>query len=288
MIESLVSIVTVTYNSGTVLPGLLESLPRGMPIIVVDNGSDDADLIDELAVKHRFHFIRNKENVGLGCACNLGAAQIESELILFLNPDAVLVDGAIEHLAYASQKYLHASAFSPAIMRSNGKQYFRRSSVIAPQEPKLPKGWPEGDCEIPVLSGAAFAVRRADFETIGGFDPNIFLYHEDDDLSLRLKAECGPLMFVRQAKIVHQGGQSSGSSPAVARMKGRHMGYSRVYTSLKHGTPLAFERAILSAIGEICLLPRLVSSRRRAKSLGYLAGILGARHLAASRKLRAR
>ena len=274
-----VSIVTVTYCSGNVLPGLLESIPNGVPVIVVDNGSGDVDLINELAAKHCSRIILCKENLGFGCACNLGASQVDSELILFLNPDAVLVEGAIEHLVRASRKYPHASAFVPAMMSPSGKPFFRRSSVITPHEPRLPKGWPENDCEVPVLSGAAFAVRRAGFESIGGFDRNIFLYHEDDDLSLRLRAECGPLMFVRQAKVVHQGGQSSGSSPAVARMKGKHMGYSRVYTSLKHGTPLAFERAMLSAIGEICLLPRLASPQRRARSLGFLAGVFGARHL---------
>ena len=89
-------------------------------------------------------------------------------------------------------------------------------------------------------------------------------------------------MFVRRARVVHQAGCSSEITPSFSRMKGHHMGYSRVYATLKHGQPMAFERAVLSAIGEMCLFPRLFSKQRRAKSLGYLTGVFSARSLVPS------
>ena len=274
------SIVTVTYNSSAVLPKMLESVAGDAAVIVVDNASADADHTAKAAYSYGARLVRNERNIGFGRACNRGADLAETDLILFLNPDVTLVNGALQCLVQASNQYPLASAFNPAIANAKGKPIFRRSSRIDPDGWRLPKGWPECDREVSILSGAALLVRRTQFETVGGFDPNIFLYHEDDDLCLRLRARFGPLMFVRNALVIHQRGQSSGTSVSSARLKGRHMGYSRVYASLKHGKPLAFERAAVSAIGEICLVPRLFSPRRRAKSLGYLSGILNAAHLA--------
>ena len=39
------------------------------------------------------------------------------------------------------------------------------------------------------MGGAAIFIKKETFIKVGGFDEKIFLYHEDDDLSLRLKNE---------------------------------------------------------------------------------------------------
>ena len=281
-----ISVVTVTYNSSTILPAMLESLPDDVFAVVVDNGSTDVLTTADVVEAHGAQFVRNDENVGFGRACNQGARLVETELVLFLNPDTVVGDRALDLLARAANLYPKASAFNPAIEGTNGRPLFRRSSTIDPRSWRLPKGWPNEDREVSVLSGAALLVRRHLFESVSGFDPEIFLYHEDDDLCLRLRESFGPLMFVRAARVIHQAGRSSGRDPATANLKGFHMGHSRVYASLKHGKPLAFERAILSAVGQICLFPRLFSARRRSKSMGYLSGILSARPLVPSTRVR--
>ena len=277
-----ISVVTVTYNSSAVLPEMLKSVPDNIPVIVVDNGSEDAERTAAITEEYGSVFVRSNENLGFGRACNLGAALAKTELVFFLNPDAVIVEGTIAHLVRASQVYQHASAFGPAIETAKGKPFFRRSSAIDPQKSILPRGWPEDDKKVTVLSGSALAVRKRDFDAVEGFDPKIFLYHEDDDLCLRLKAQCGPIMFVKRARVVHQGGYSSGTSPTISKLKGHHMGYSRVYASLKHDKSMAFERAVLSALFELLLFPRLASPRKRAKSFGYLSGVLSARSLVPS------
>lgn len=274
-----ITVVSVTYNSSVVLPTMLDSIPTDVSTIVVDNGSKDASKTAEISGVHGAQHIQNQENLGFGRACNQGAALVDTELIFFLNPDAVIVNGALDGLVRASHQFPQASAFNPAIQKANGKQLFRRSSTIDPKGWRMPRGWPEDDREVPVLSGAAMLVRKCHFEAVAGFDPEIFLYHEDDDLSLRLRDQCGPLMFVSGARVMHQAGRSSGLDPATSYLKGLHMGRSRVYASLKHGRTDAFERALLSAVGEICLIPRFLSNRRRAKSIGYLAGILDSYHL---------
>lgn len=280
--ECRVTIVTVTYNSLAVLPDMLNSLPDGVPCVVVDNASDNHAALAELVVAHRAQLIRNEDNCGFGVACNIGAAQAHTEFLLFLNPDARLERGALEELVGCADANPAAVAFNPAISEANGKTYFKRGSVLLPNAQKLPPGWPQRDREVPVLSGAAFFVRRDSFEAVGGFDPAIFLYHEDDDLALRLRAQCGSLMFVRGAEVTHDSGNSTPKSPSSAALKAYHMGRSRVYAARKHHLPGAGRKALQSALLQMVSPLTLLSKRKRAKQIAFLRGVLTSiRHKAA-------
>lgn len=268
------TIISVCYNSLAVLPDLLGSVPPGSPVILVDNASDDHEGTARLARQAGARLIRNTENRGFGVACNIGAAEARTEFLLFLNPDASLEEGCLAALEGAMDRFPRASAMNPRILSADGGAYFKRRSVLLPRREHMPHGWPAMDREVTVLSGAALMVRRTDFEAVGGFDPKIFLYHEDDDLSLRLRAERGPLMFVREAAVRHRGGQSTVRSPEVAALKARHMGRSRVYAARKHGRPWPFATALLFALAAVANPLRMASARSRAKQLGFCAGVL--------------
>lgn len=229
-----VTVVTVAYNSMRVLPEMLASIPVGTSIVIVDNASNNCDIKEELNVRDGMQVIHNVENLGFGTACNIGAAQAQTEFLLFLNPDARLLDGSLDALVAAADDFPAASAFNPAITDNHNRPYFKRSSVLLQDLRKPARGWPPSSREVTVLSGAALFVRRAAFEAVGGFDPKIFLYHEDDDISLRLKADCGPLYFVRDARVSHDGGNGSPRSLETAALKAFHMGCSRIYATRKH------------------------------------------------------
>ncbi|EDM69527.1 glycosyl transferase, family 2 [Roseobacter sp. AzwK-3b] len=265
--------VTVAHNSLAVLPKMLASVPLGSTAIVVDNASRDAAALADLAQAHGAQLIRNEDNRGFGPACNIGAAEAQSEFVLFLNPDARLGDGAIEALVTAADAHPMAVAFNPAITDGKGRPYFKRGSVLLPASARLPAGWPDADREVPVLTGAAFFVRRAAFEAVGGFDPAIFLYHEDDDLALRLKT-VGSLMFVHGARVTHDAGNSTVRSPASAAFKAFHMGRSRVYAARKHQLPGAGRKALVSALMQLISPLTLLSARKRAKQMAFLRGVL--------------
>ncbi|WP_037296289.1 glycosyltransferase family 2 protein [Roseobacter sp. AzwK-3b] len=268
-----VTVVTVAHNSLAVLPKMLASVPLGSTAIVVDNASRDAAALADLAQAHGAQLIRNEDNRGFGPACNIGAAEAQSEFVLFLNPDARLGDGAIEALVTAADAHPMAVAFNPAITDGKGRPYFKRGSVLLPASARLPAGWPDADREVPVLTGAAFFVRRAAFEAVGGFDPAIFLYHEDDDLALRLKT-VGSLMFVHGARVTHDAGNSTVRSPASAAFKAFHMGRSRVYAARKHQLPGAGRKALVSALMQLISPLTLLSARKRAKQMAFLRGVL--------------
>jgi len=273
--NSRTTIVSVAYNSAQVLETMLRSVPAGVPVIVVDNASADASA--EIAEKAGARIERLASNLGFGPGCNAGAKLAATEFLLFLNPDAALGDGAIETLEAAADRYPDASAFNPRISDKDGGQYFKRRSALLPGSAALPRGWPEDDRVVPILSGAAYFCRRTCFVKVGGFDPAIFLYHEDDDLALRMQAQCGPLLFVREALVVHQEGRSSPRSPQVAAFKAYHQARSRVYAMRKHGVPMAFVRSLGTATLKLLSPATLFSARKRAQALAFFRGVLSAR-----------
>jgi GT2 family glycosyltransferase len=274
--EDRVTIVTVTHNSMAVLPKLLASVPEGAACVIIDNLSDNQAALAELATAHGAHLICNDDNLGFGAACNIGAAQAQTEFLFFLNPDARLQDGTLAALVACAEAHPAAAAFNPAILNANGKIQFKRGSVLLPKSQKSPPGWPAGDSEVPVLTGAAFFVRLDAFEATGGFDPAIFMYHEDDDLALRLREQYGPLIFARDALVTHDRGNSTVRSPKTAAFRAFHMGRSRVYATRKHNVARAGRKALLSALVQLASPVTLFSKRKRAKQLAFLNGVLGA------------
>ncbi len=275
--------MTVAYNSLDVLPQMLATIPDGATVVIVVNASGDPDAVANIGGQNGARVICNPQNLGFGVACNIGATQAQTEFLLFLNPDAQLLDGALDALVAAADNFTAASAFNPAITDKRGRSCLKRRSVLLPASDKLPPAIPTCSREVPVLSGAALFVRRAAFEQVGGFDPHLFMYHEDDDLSLRLKAAFGPLYFVRDARVRHHGGLSSPRTPETAAFKAYHMGRSRIYAARKHNIPGAQRNALFSALIQLATPFTLFSARKRAKQAAFLRGIHSAMKNEASR-----
>ena len=282
---SRVGIVSVCYNSMAVLPDMLASVPKNIPVVLISNaGEDDNSPLAKLAELHDTTLIINKSNKGFGSACNQGADILKTELILFLNPDTILKPNAIYAMLAAVDPFPSAVAFNPRIISSSGTPFFKRKSHLLPPSMKMKRGWPKADCEVSILSGAAMLVKKSIFEEAGGFDPAIFLYHEDDDLSVRLSKKFGKLYFVRDALVMHLQGRSSARSPEVAALKAWHMGRSHVYVSHKHCRPMPFMRPLLKALFQLCSIQILISRRKRAKQRAYLKGVISARSFLDSEK----
>ncbi len=264
-----VTIISVCYRSDDVIAGMVASVPAGVPIVLVDNGGTNG--FDTLPDERVVEIVKLSNNEGFGRGCNAGAILADTPYLLFLNPDARLQEGALEALLEAAERYPAASAFNPRIANKSGGAYFKRRSYLLPRREYMKRGWPKEDCEVPVLSGAALFVSKSNFEAVQGFDARIFLYHEDDDISLRLR-ELGPLFYVKDAVVEHAGGRSSARSSEVAYFKAFHMAQSRIYAGRKYRRPVPELTTFLA--GFLLLLSpfSLVSRRRRAKACGLIKG----------------
>ena len=97
MATTAISVVVVGFRHGEAIRRPLEALASelrdGDELIVVDNASGDSTPEVAEAAAPAALVIRNRENAGFPAACNLGAAEATGELLVFLNPDAVVAEG---------------------------------------------------------------------------------------------------------------------------------------------------------------------------------------------------
>jgi GT2 family glycosyltransferase len=267
----------VSFNSSAVLERLLRSIPVTASIILVDNGSKDLDATRALAEIHHAQLVSNQINTGFGAACNQGASLSNTEFLFFVNPDSTLNTTTIAQLEAAADSHPEASCFNPRIVNCYGQIKFKRRSCLLKAAQTMRRGAPTQDSEVPVLSGAALFVRKTAFDQVGGFDDNIFLYHEDDDITLRLRQQAGAAWFIPEAEVMHLSGHSSGRSAEVAALKAWHMGRSLVYTTTKHQIRGAYRRAFWSALKQLISPATFISKRKFYKNRAFLQGVLSAR-----------
>jgi N-acetylglucosaminyl-diphospho-decaprenol L-rhamnosyltransferase len=188
-----VSVIIVSYNSAHCIGKVLQSVMNARERIVVDNASADGSA--DIAAPYATRVIASAENRGFGAACNVGAAHATEDLLLFLNPDAVMRPGALERLVQCARDHPQAVAFGARVALPDAE---RRSTPLPATEP-VPAASVR---DVDNITGAALLCRTAVFREIGGFDEGFFLYFEDEDLCRRLRRH-GPLLIDDGAIYVH-------------------------------------------------------------------------------------
>lgn len=216
--QNTVSIVIPHFNAPDHLRLSIESIRStagtSPEIIVVDN-STDAQMrqsAQAIALSHEARWIGMTGNVGFAAACNAGASQATSELLLFFNQDAQLSPSALGLLLGHITATPACGAVSPAIVTPQGKIWFNggryreRSGRIFLRDFGRPLngGEPTGSL---FLSGCAFLTWKDLFDELGGFDERYFLYYEDVELSERIRHAGWTLDVVPDAVVIHDRGQ---------------------------------------------------------------------------------
>ncbi len=266
--------VVVAHDSAEVLPACLAALAAAsVGTIVVDNASRDGSA--ELAERSGARVLRLPRNEGYGRANDAGIRASAAELILVANPDVVLDPGAAAALVAAADRYPDAALLAPRIVEPDGRFFFQPRSLLATRlaNPTGAPCRPEGDACAPFLSGACFLIRREVFLAVGGFDPAIFLFYEDDDLCRRLTDAGHALVHVHDAVARHGRGRSSGPAPGRIVRSRWHQAWSRAYVSRKYGLPPPARRMFaLNAVKTLAALPTL----RRSLVERYAGSAAGA------------
>ena len=127
-------------------------------------------------------------NVGFGRGHNANAAAGDAPFLLVLNQDCILEPEVLAPLLAIAQRD------PPDVAAWELRQI--------PYE--HPKAYDPVTLDTPWVSGAAALFRREAFRAIGGFDPHIFMYGEDVDLSWRLRAAGYRLRYVPRCAVVHR------------------------------------------------------------------------------------
>jgi GT2 family glycosyltransferase len=267
------SVIVVSYAVRDLLERCLASLTRPeegveLEIIVVDNASADATAS---LVRERFPGVRLlalERNRGFGVAANAGARLASGDRLFFLNPDTEALPGSLSRIALALERHVGAVAVGFRQVDAQGQLQlslgltpgFASELVRCAVQRRLDRGdrWLAAALDqllsfplpVPWVSGATLLVRRADFERQGGFDERFFLYFEDIDLCLRLRAQGGRIYYDPTVTLIHHRGRSAAGAKELARRAYRK---SQLYFWEKHRGPWArrLVHAFLKLRGEI-------------------------------------
>jgi GT2 family glycosyltransferase len=211
------------------LPELIAQLGPDDELIVVDNASSDGtpEAVRELAPEA--NAIEAGSNLGFAAGSNRGAREASTPLLVFLNPDAIPLAGFREAISSPLADGRGWAAWQGLVTAEGGNVVNTRGGVVhftgiswaggagepleadAPAAPGPAGGSRNGDGEggssasldPGFVSGACLAIPRAEFERLGGFAEDYFLYHEDVDLSLRVRLEGGELGVASGARVDH-------------------------------------------------------------------------------------
>lgn len=192
------TLVTVTYNSCRELwNAWSDGVPEGVRWIVVDNASSDRSA--ELAVDLGADVVALQENVGFSAANNMALRQVDSEWVLFANPDLhVGTIGDLQRLSSVST--VNGGALvAPQLLNADGSEqanargYPYLADKAANRSLRLPgsslhdyaRVGLDGPTYVAWVMGAAVAGPTSTFAALGGWDDGFFIYYEDHDLPLR-------------------------------------------------------------------------------------------------------
>jgi hypothetical protein len=249
-----VAVVIVSFEAREALLAALASVRAhaGLPVetIVVDNASADGSADAVRAAFPEALVVANPDNVGFARACNQGWRAARAPFVLFLNPDAELLPGALPALIALLQARTDVGAAGPRTRSADGSiqvstgpdlgllAEWRQRRLVLGVSRRDARRLAEAEAlyarerEPGWVSGACLAARRVALEAVSGFDEGFFLYEEDADLCLRLRKAGWRVAFTPDAEIRHQLGRSMSRSPARARLE-YHRSHLRYYVKHK-------------------------------------------------------
>jgi N-acetylglucosaminyl-diphospho-decaprenol L-rhamnosyltransferase len=216
---SRVGVVTVAYASSATLDACLAALPiDGLhAVVVVDNASPDDSAAIASAVPG-VQVVRLPDNRGFGGGCNAGVAALEeAELVLFLNPDAVIDPDQLLLLVEHLDRHPRCAVVAPRLYRQGeplssagsdaGLATELRNVVPTPlarflPERRLPPSYAQTG-PVAYVEGACFLVRREALQRVGGFDEAFFLFFEELDLARRLRRQGWTVELAAEARAEH-------------------------------------------------------------------------------------
>jgi len=210
------SVIILNYNNRPhlekCLPSVTKTEYRGpLEITVIDNGSSDDSVSFVQNQYPNLTLISLEQNMGFASAYNRVAYDCRSELICFLNNDVetqgrwleILADKLLSDeknsmvmpkmLDYYDRSILNAAGticdiFGLAFNRGIGQKDDRRF---------------DEKTDVFYACGACALIRKKTLETVGFFDERYFMYHEDVDLSWRLRTMGYKIIYVPEAIVFH-------------------------------------------------------------------------------------
>ena len=212
------STVIVTHDSsealGATLLALIAQLREGDEVIVVDNASEDGSAERARELAPGALVIEIGANLGFSAGCNRGAEAASGELLCLLNPDAVPQPGWRDGIELPLADGRGWTAWQALVTADGGRTINTRGGVVHFTGIAWAGGAGTAISELPAteslaleepgfVSGACLVIARESYLGAGAMPERFFLYHEDVDLSLRVRLAGGRLGIAPAARVDH-------------------------------------------------------------------------------------
>lgn len=237
-----IDVVIPTYNGWELTESCLRHLTAqtvGHRVIVADNASTDGTPERLRESFPDVELVSTGGNLGFAVACNAGAAAGRGEIVVLLNNDVDADPDFLEHVVEPLVSDERVGSVAPLLVRP-GRELIDSVGLAADATlagfPRL-QGHAVGEAartepELLGPSGGGAAYRRSAWEALGGLDENIFIYQEDLDLALRLRASGWAARTAPAAVGVHLGSATMKRRSAWQREQG---GFARGYLIRRYG-----------------------------------------------------
>ena len=190
-----VTIIILTHKSKKLALDYIKNLYKKFKIIIIDN-SNDFNLSSIITKKYSGIDIHLIPNNGYGNQINYGSKLVTTEYFLISNPDITGIDElSINNFLKAARELNNKfSTLGPRFINANPKSLKQSidNNIIT---------------EMKFISGACMFFNKYNFDNLGGFDENIFLYFEENDFCLR-SFRINKNYQINNIKIYHDVGTS--------------------------------------------------------------------------------
>lgn len=254
-----VAILIVTYNSERPIRACLRSVFAQrqrvtQQVIVLDNASTDRTLDVVRAEFPGAELLAPGVNLGFAAGVNAAARRADADYLLLLNPDAEILDGAVDKIVQFARAHPAHGLYGGRTLKPDGSlepsscwglptlwsltMFALGLTTLAPRnrwlDPESLGKWGRDTVrEVGVITGCFLLVERAVWTRLGGFDERYFMYGEDVDLARRARAAGFRPILCPEARVMHEVGQSS--ARPIDKLLLLHRGKAELARTHRHG-----------------------------------------------------
>lgn len=185
----------------------LPQLSEGDRVVIVDNKKPWIFAENVSFDDSRIRVIEH-DNGGFAAGCNVGAAELDTDVVFLLNPDTVVEDPTLldSMREMADGEY---AAWMPYLLLADTGKVNSAGNALHISGLSWVNGldsepdYTAGISDIAIASGACLAVKKSWWDKLGGMEERYFMYHEDTDFSARILLAGGRIGLVHKAYVNH-------------------------------------------------------------------------------------